>query len=170
MKFALSLSLIFALEIAAMPANALDVEGVAAKAASETPSGFPVPRFVSLKYGNVNGRTGPSQSHPVKWNYRRKGLPVIIVAETEMWRKIRDQNGDESWMHKRTLDGRRMVITLQDVTLRAKPRKTARGKAVASKDAILWLDTCDDTGWCEVKAETGHSGYVLRKTLWGAQR
>ena len=140
------------------------------KPGSETPSGFKVPRFVSLKYGNVNGRAGPGQAHPVKWNYSRKGLPVIVVAETIMWRKIRDNNGDESWMHKRTLTGQRMVVTLTDVTLRAKPRHSAKGRAIASKDAILTLEGCDDTGWCEVKASTGHSGYVERKTLWGAQR
>lgn len=139
------------------------------KSASETPSGYKVPRFVSLKYGNVNGRSGPSQGHPVKWNYNRKGLPVIVVAETEMWRKIRDNNGDESWMHKRTLDGRRMVITISDVTMRAKPRNSAKGRAIASKDTLLMLEDCDETGWCAVKASTGHSGYVERKTLWGAQ-
>lgn len=148
-------------------AGAKNHSPIAAKSAGETPSGFPVPRYVSLKYNNVNGRTGPSENHPVKWNYRRRGMPVIIIAETEMWRKIRDENGDESWMHKRTLDGRRMVLTRQDVTLRAKPRKTAKGRAVAAKDSLLSLDECDQTGWCEVKAETGHWGYVQKKTIWG---
>ncbi len=150
--------------------TAVDGGPLISKTGAQTPSGFKVPRFVSLKYGNVNGRTGPSQSHPVKWNYSRKGLPVIVVAETEMWRKIRDNNGDESWMHKRTLDGRRMVVTISDVTLRAKPNHSAKGRAIASKDAILSLEACEDTGWCAVKASTGHTGYVERKSLWGAQR
>jgi SH3-like domain-containing protein len=141
---------------------------IAAKSAHQTPSGFAVPRYVSLKYGNVNGRTGPGQDHSVKWSYKRRSLPVIVIAETEMWRKIRDFDGDESWMHKRTLKGQRMVITLKDVTLRAKPRKTAKGRAVAAKDSLLMLEECDDTGWCKVKAETGHWGYAPKKTLWGA--
>ncbi|MEE9347726.1 MAG: SH3 domain-containing protein [Robiginitomaculum sp.] len=139
------------------------------KPASQTPSGFAVPRFVSLKYGSVNGRSGPGQDHSVKWSYKRRGMPVIIIAETEMWRKVRDFDGDESWMHKRTLKGERMVITLKDVTLRAKPRKTAKGRAIAAKDSLLMLENCDDAGWCKVKAQTGHWGYAPMKTLWGAQ-
>lgn len=142
---------------------------VVAKSGAETPSGFKVPRFVSLKYGNINGRTGPGQSHPVKWNYTRKGLPVIIVAETEMWRKVRDTNGDESWMHKRTLSGERTAITLADVTVRAKPGNAAKGRAIVSKDALLALEKCDDAGWCAVKAPSGHRGWVQRRFLWGAQ-
>lgn len=174
MKFTACLhTALITLALSIMPAgqaHADDLPKVMAKPGSQTPSGFRVPRFVSLKYGNINGRTGPSQGHPVKWKYSRKGLPVIVVAETEMWRKIRDNSGEESWMHKRTLDGRRMVITLSDVTLRAKPRNTSKGRAIASKDALLSLETCDDTGWCEVKASTGHWGYVERKALWGAQK
>jgi len=145
------------------------LNSIVAKSASETPSGYEVPRFVSLKYGNVNGRTGPGQGHPIKWNYSRKGLPVIIVAETEMWRKVRDTNGDESWMHKRTLSGERMAITLADVTIRSKPSNASKGKAIASKDALLVLEKCDDTGWCAIKASSGHSGWVQRRALWGAQ-
>lgn len=136
----------------------------------KTPSGFPVPRYVSLKYGEVNGRSGPSTAHPVVWRYSRRGLPVIVVAETETWRKVRDQSGDESWMHKRTLDGKRMVMSLQDVMLRSKPRVSASAKAVAAKDSLLALDSCDDMGWCKVKADTGHQGYVPLKVLWGAGR
>jgi len=150
-------------------ASASDLPRMMSKTGAETPSGFKVPRFVSLKYGNINGRTGPGQGHPIKWNYSRKGLPVIVVAETEMWRKIRDASGDESWMHKRTLSGQRMAITLTDVTIRAKPSQSAKGRAIASKDALLTLEKCDEAGWCAVKASSGHSGWVQRRTLWGAQ-
>lgn len=80
--------------------------------AQSTPSGYRVPRYVSLKYDNVIGRTGPSKGHPMAWRYRRSGLPMIVVAETEVWRKVRDVNGDESWMNRRLLDGKRMVLAL----------------------------------------------------------
>lgn len=138
----------------------------------QTPSGFRVPRYVSLKYGEVNGRSGPSTAHPVVWRYSRRGLPLIVVAETETWRKVRDQSGDESWMHRRTLDGKHMVIALTDVMLRSKPRETASAKAVAAKDSLLALLECAESGsesdWCKVKADTGHQGYVRAASLWGA--
>ena len=71
----------------------------------DTPSGFRVPRYVSLKYSSSNGRTGPTSGHPVAWRYSRKGMPMIVVAETEIWRKVRDVNGDETWMNRICLTG-----------------------------------------------------------------
>ena len=59
------------------------------------PSGYPIPRFVSLKAEKVNVRRGPSSDHPVAWVFQRKGLPVEIVAEFENWRRIRDSDGEE---------------------------------------------------------------------------
>ncbi|NNC37023.1 MAG: hypothetical protein EX271_01070 [Acidimicrobiales bacterium] len=138
--------------------------------ASKTPSGFPVPRYVSLKYSNSNGRTGPSSAHPVAWNYKRRGLPMIVVAETEQWRKVRDVNGDESWMKRRLLDGRRMVLARTEIILRAKPRSDSKGRAIAAKGALLDLEGCEPTGWCRVESEDGRLvGYALQNLLWGAE-
>ena len=148
--------------------RASSAASIVSVSAAQTPSGLPVPRYVSLKYGEVNGRTGPSKQHPVAWRYSRRGLPMIVVAETEMWRKVRDRSGDESWMHKRTLDGRRRVIALQEVMLRVKPRESSKARAIAAKDTLLTLIACDAAAWCEVKADTGHKGYIPRKAIWGA--
>ncbi|MCX7307455.1 MAG: SH3 domain-containing protein, partial [Afipia sp.] len=53
----------------------------AAKDASVTTSGLPVPRYVSLKSDHVNVRAGPTKDHDVAWVYTRAGLPVEITAE-----------------------------------------------------------------------------------------
>ena len=39
----------------------------------KNPSGFKVPRYVSISSGKVNGRAGPSQEHPVLWTYQARG-------------------------------------------------------------------------------------------------
>lgn len=138
--------------------------------AAKTPSGFRVPRYVSLKYSTSNGRTGPSSKHPVKWQYARRGLPMIVVAETETWRKVRDAGGDESWMKRRLLGGKRMVLVRGEITLRAKPRSDARKQATAAKGALLALDNCDAKNWCRVTdPQTNITGYALRSMLWGAE-
>lgn len=138
--------------------------------AINTPSGYPVPRYVSLKYSNSNGRTGPSKGHPVAWNYKRRGLPMIVVAETEEWRKVRDVNGDESWMKRRLLDGKSMVLARTEIILRAKPRSDAKKRAIAAKGALLELDECESTGWCRIQSEDGRlAGYALQNLLWGAE-
>ncbi len=137
--------------------------------ATKTPSGFKVPRYVSLKYSTSNGRTGPSSKHPVAWQYTRRGLPMIVVAETETWRKVRDVNGDESWMKRRLLDGKRMVLVRGEITLRAKPSSNSRKQATAGKGALLALEGCDTKNWCRVTdLDTRITGYALRSMLWGA--
>ena len=137
--------------------------------AAETPSGFQVPRFVSLKFGKVNGRRGPSRDHPIAWQYQRRGMPLLVVAETEMWRKVRDITGDESWVRKPALSGEKFVLTLEDTALRAKPKENARIAAQSDPDAVLKLESCTDTDWCKVIATNGLKGWVQRRRLWGAE-
>jgi SH3-like domain-containing protein len=72
-----------------------------------TPSGQEVPRFVSLKFDVANGRSGPSRAHPVAWRYVRAGLPVEVIAETPDWRRVRDPDGEVTWMHRSIQSGRR---------------------------------------------------------------
>ena len=137
--------------------------------AKNTPSGYRVPRFVSLKYGTSNGRTGPSRKHPVAWRYKRKGLPMIVVAETELWRKVRDVNGDETWMDRRLLTGKHMVLARTEISLRSKPRSDSKRRAIALKGALLEVQSCEDGDWCLVSSQNGRMvGYTLKSLLWGA--
>lgn len=133
--------------------------------AQQTPSGLPVPRFVTLKFDEVNGRAGPSRDHPVLWTYHRRGLPVQVVAETENWRRIRDPEGDLSWMHKRTLDGVRAVVATAETPLRERARPDEEIVAVAEPGAVLSLDRCL-AGWCRLEAGE-YEGWAQAATLWG---
>ena len=63
-------------------------------------SGLPLPRFASLKADEVNVRAGPATRYPVDWVFKRKGMPVEIVAEFENWRKIRDWQGTSGWVRE----------------------------------------------------------------------
>ena len=139
------------------------------KAATETPSGFPVPRYVSLKFGTVNGRTGPSRDHSIAWQYRRRGMPLIIVAETELWRKVRDVNGDEAWVRKPALSGERFVVTIGESALLAKPKLGSKVVAETDGGALMRLETCNEDGWCQVKAGNGLRGWTSNRHLWGAE-
>jgi len=138
--------------------------------ADRTPSGFIVPRFVSLKFGRVNARTGPSRDHSIAYQYQRRGLPLIVVAETEMWRKVRDISGDEAWVRKSALSGNRYTMTTRQTSLRSRPKADAREVARTDPQALLRLQSCNVDDWCEVKAENGLKGWARRETLWGAQR
>lgn len=137
--------------------------------ADKTPSGFAVPRFVSLKFGRINARTGPSPNHSIAYQYRRRGLPVIVVAETEMWRKVRDITGDEAWVRKPALSGEKFAVLTTQATLLAKPDPSARALARIEAGALVQLEDCTDDGYCRVRTSNGIKGFALKNRLWGAQ-
>jgi SH3-like domain-containing protein len=152
-----------------LAAGGLATASHAAAQASErpTPSGMPVPRFVSLKFDKVNARAGPGDDHRLLWVYRVRGLPLQVIAETSEWRRVCDPQGQTAWIHKRTTDGRRTAINVRagPVELARKPKATAKPAAYLNARAVATLDRCDK-GWCKVHLE-GASGWVREGALWG---
>ena len=132
-----------------------------------TPSGLPVPRYVSLKFDKVNARAGPGDDHRLMFVYTVKGLPVQVVAETSEWRRICDPEGTLVWVHKRTTDGRRTVMNVRTspMTLLRKPKDGAEAGAYLAPRALASLVRCAK-GWCRVRADGG-SGWVKEGDLWG---
>lgn len=134
----------------------------------DTPSGLPVPRFVSLKTGKTYCRQGPSFDHPVKFTYMQRGLPVVVIAETtNHWRKVRDIDGDECWSHRSKLSGSRTAMVRRDgVTLYAKAADDAAVRAVLGHGVIVEIDDVSN-GWARVAA-AGRRGWIKANQLWGA--
>ena len=133
-----------------------------------TPSRMEVPRYVSLKYGEVNARVGPDEDHRVLWAYKAKGLPVQVVAETREWRRICDPEGNLSWVLKRMVDGRRTAMRVQatPLALHAQPKAGAKVTAYLAGRSTANLDRCEK-GWCRLKAD-GESGWAPESEIWGA--
>lgn len=136
---------------------------------NQTPSGFDVPRFVSLKFGKVNARTGPSLNHPIAYQYQRRGLPLIVVAETEMWRKVRDIHGDEAWVRKPALSGDRYAVLSADSHLYNKADSDGRTVARVERGALVHLEDCPSGAFCRVRTQSGVKGFAVKTVLWGAQ-
>lgn len=145
-------------------------------AAAETPTatqggtGLPLPRFVSTRSAQVNVRTGPGERYPVQWVLKKQGMPVEITAEYENWRKIRDWEGTEGWVHMALLSGRRSVVIYpDDGVLRNSPDAIARPLARLQKGVLAQIRECR-TDWCKVilgSAATDTSGWVSKSSLWG---
>ena len=134
--------------------------------AADTPSGLPVPRFVSLKFAEVNGRAGPSDQHPIVWTYRRKGLPMLVVAETENWRRVRDPEGETVWMHRRLLDGRRTGMAMEEAALLVRPEPGAGARAIVEPGVVVQIQACR-APWVRVTAGD-HTGWADAGAFWGA--
>jgi SH3-like domain-containing protein len=149
-------------------AFALAPLGAAAIAdARRTPSGLPVPRYVTLKFGSVNARSGPGDDYPALWAYQVRGLPVQVIAESSEWRRVCDPDRGVAWVHMRTTDGRRNVLHLAAAPLRvqAAARSDSRTLALLQPRALAALQRCE-SGWCRISAD-GVSGWVPAASLWG---
>ncbi|MEE3626263.1 SH3 domain-containing protein [Nitrospirillum sp. BR 11752] len=130
-------------------------------------TGMPVPRFATLKSNEVNVRTGPGVRYPVEWVFVRAGMPVEITAEFDTWRRIRDVEGTQGWVHQSTLSGRRgIVVTGQQLrTLRRDATTTAEAVAQLDPGVIAKLRKCKG-GWCQVDVG-GFRGWLQRDEVWG---
>jgi SH3-like domain-containing protein len=131
---------------------------------------LPIPRFVSLRSNNVNVHVGPGKNYPVEWKYVRMNLPVEIIAEFDTWRKIRDVDGTETWVHKSLLSSKRHGIVLQKIrNLRDTPEDNSKVRAKLEPGVLIKLIECT-TGWCKVEAQkdtSKYKGWLKRSALWG---
>ncbi len=136
--------------------------------ASEKGAALPLPRFVSLRAGEVNLRTGPGVQYPVDWVYLRKNLPVQIIAEYDTWRKIRDWHGTQGWVHQSMMSGSRtFIITGKKRTIRRRNDSKSPPVASIESGAIGTIVSCSDlSGWCRVEAND-KKGWLRRVDFWG---
>jgi SH3-like domain-containing protein len=128
----------------------------------------PLPRFVSLRADEVKMRTGPGVQYPVEWVFSRLGLPVEIIAEYQNWRKVRDWQGTQGWMHQSLLSAKRTFIVTGAVrAIRKAPAPDAGPVARAEAGVVGGLVECPENGqWCRVGVE-GYEGWLRRVDFWG---
>ncbi len=148
--------LAFGLSAATVPA----AEGVGSV------TNLPLPRFVSLRANEVNLRTGPGTTYPIDWVYVRRGMPVEVIAEFDVWRKIRDWQGTVGWVHQSMLDGRRTaLIAGGERALRRDAADDAGAVARLEPGVIGQLLQCE-VAWCRLEAD-GYRGWLRRDEFWG---
>jgi SH3-like domain-containing protein len=128
-----------------------------------------VPRFASLSSDKVFWREGPTYDHPVLWIYKRRGLPVEVVAVYDVWRKVRDADGTTGWVHSSMLSDRRTVVVRGQAPAPVRSH-AAMGASVIARAApgvIGKLEACEPDS-CEVSI-TGTDGWIDKKNIWGVR-
>lgn len=139
----------------------------AAFAADEAPASLPVPRFVSLGTDEVNLRTGPGLRYPIKLVMRRDGLPVEVIREFDVWRQVRDVEGDEGWVHKSMLSGRRNAVLRGSVQpIYRKADSTSRPVARLEPGVVATIAACQTDTWCQLKVAS-YKGWIKKEHIWG---
>lgn len=126
-----------------------------------------IPRWASLKFGEVNARAGPGEDTRVLFVYRARGLPVQILAETREWRRVCDSDHSLVWVKATAVTERRSVLrkSPQPLPLRAAPAPGARVVALMAGRSTAELQR-QHGGWTQVKAD-GRAGWAPTSELWG---
>ena len=128
-----------------------------------------IPRFASLGSDKVYMREGPTYRHPILWVYRRKGLPVEVVGQFDVWRKVRDSGGTTGWVHSSMISDARTVVVTSKAPAAIRPRddRHARILALAQPGVVAKLEACSKNA-CEIAAD-GTEGWIDKKNIWGVK-
>ncbi len=157
------------LAVFAVPAMAQDEPRTADApvSAGKSSSGLPIPRFVTLASDKVFVRTGPALRYPIKWIYQKDHFPVEIIQEFDTWRKVRDMDGDDGWVHQSLLSGSRSVIVKGEANLPVRKEASDNSRVIVmlEPNVVAALEECEGA-WCRVSSE-GYTGWAERKFLWG---
>jgi len=134
---------------------------------TDNTSHLTLPRFATLRSGEVNMRTGPGTRYPIEWVYSKRGLPVEVIAEYDIWRRVRDPDGSEGWVNKTELTGKRSLIVTGGLH-QLHDDHDDRSPIVAHLEAgaIGQLLSCSQD-WCKAKFEDV-KGYLHKSEFWGA--
>jgi SH3-like domain-containing protein len=138
--------------------------GGAARAAE---NGERFPRFASFKAQQTFMREGPSKENRVKWVYHRKGLPVEVLAKYDVWRRIRDWDGEIGWVHVAMLSAERTILIVgpENAVMREEERYGTPVVAEIQPGAVGELKGCRRLA-CEV-AFGNVEGWIDRSRLYG---
>ena len=68
-----------------------------------------LPRFVSLK-SNDESKSWSKCELPIKLKFIQQNLPVEIIDEFDVWRKVRDNEDNIGWLHKSLIKGDRFIF------------------------------------------------------------
>ena len=127
---------------------------------------LPLPRFVTLKSGDGNARRGPGLTHRIDWVFVKSGMPLLLTAEYENWRRVQDAEGLGGWVHYSLLSGTRSVLVAQDMAeFRYSPETASDVMFQAERGVIGRLLECS-LDWCRVNTN-GEKGWVQKTALWG---
>jgi SH3-like domain-containing protein len=88
-----------------------------------------------------------------------------VVAEYGTWRKVKDMEGSEGWVHQGMLSHKRAGIVTTPTLLYKK--MDGRGQALAKVDSKVCVSIKEiKPAWCKVTIGD-KVGWINRNNLWG---
>ncbi|WP_282950141.1 MULTISPECIES: SH3 domain-containing protein [unclassified Sphingopyxis] len=125
-----------------------------------------LPYWASISVDEARMRKGPSPDVPVTWEYRRKDLPVKVIARHETWRKIEDPDGTQGWMAARLLSRTRTAIVTGEIRPMREEPDTSAAVAFRAQPGVVGRITDCQKGWCLFNVG-GRKGWIQTDHIWG---
>ena len=129
---------------------------------------YPIePIYASLKKDKVYLRYNASFQAPISHIYSKKGLPILIIDKHDIWRKVRDIDGTEGWIHTTMISKKKTFINEKDQNL-LKYKDSNIVNAVVKRGVVGKIINCDKI-FCKVKIKT-YRGWIKKEYLWGIKK
>ena len=97
-----------------------------------------------------------------------KFYPLEVIVNLEGWVKVRDHTGALTWVERKSLGARRMVlVTAPYVEARQRAELAAPAAFGAVQNVALELVEIAPEGWLRVRHADGATGYVRAAQVWG---
>ena len=94
--------------------------------------------------------------------------PLEVIVSLEAWVKVRDQAGALTWIEKKALGDKRMVlVTAASAEARVRPEDGAPAAFVAAQNVALELVEIAPGGWLRVRHADGATGFMRATSVWG---
>ena len=130
---------------------------------------YPIePKYASLKKDRVYLRWNASFDAPIKFIYQKKNLPILIIDKYDVWKKVRDIEGMEGWIHTSMISNKKTFINNKEQNLLKYKDNSNIVNAIVKKGVVGKIINCDEI-FCKVKIKT-YRGWVKKKNLWGIKK
>ncbi len=121
--------------------------------------------FLTLKNNKVNVRYGPGFDYKIKYIYKKKNLPILVIDKKDNFRRIIDLKKNSGWIHRSQLKKSNSLILLNDQVLFKSPSKFSKPLAKLSKGRLLLVEKCKKK-WCNVRT-SNYDGWIINDGNWG---
>jgi len=98
----------------------------------------------------------------------QRNYPLEVIVNLDAWVKVRDHAGALSWVEKKALGDKRMVlVTGTSAEVRVRAEEGAPAAFVAAQNVALELVEVTPNGWLRVRHADGAAGFVRAAQVWG---
>lgn len=98
----------------------------------------------------------------------QKNYPLEVIVSLEAWVKVRDAAGALTWIERKSLGDKRMVLVTAPVAdVRTRPEEGAPLAFSVAQNVVMELVEPAQSGWLRVRYADGTTGFVRASLVWG---